>query len=297
MKIDLVVTYVDNANEDWQREYAKYCNTSLPTFFRTGRNALKYFLRGVSQNLPFINQVFLVVQNQSEVPDYVNRDIIRIVTHDEFIPEKYLPTFNCNVIEAFLYKIEGLSERFIYANDDIFVINRLCPFDFFVEHEAITYYEKLAIQRNKFAFYESIVMNSNELVLGISRGLSFEYGYVVQPHHTIRPYFKSLFEECIEQYFQKIEPKFTRFRSPINYNDYIVDLYQRKIGRERDLKLINNISIYNNVSDNELKVLLSKDSDTICILDHFQNIDIFENKILIDFFESKFSNVSKYEKI
>lgn len=295
MKIDLVVTYVDNANEDWQREYAKYCNTSLPTFFRTGKNALKYFLRGIHQNLPFINQVFLVVQNQSEVPNYVNREEVRVVTHEEFIPKKYLPTFNCNTIELFLYKIKGLSERFIYANDDVYAINPIGAEKFFIDDMAITCYEQLFLQKDKPTFYESIVMNSNELVLGTPHHKFFEDGYVIQPHHTIRPYFKSLFEECCTKYFDKIEGKTTRFRSPLNYNDYIVDLYQRKIGRAYDSKSIRNVCIYNNALDDELKALLGGDSDTICVLDHFKEVDIFENKILIDFFERKFPKESKYE--
>lgn len=295
MKIDLVVTYVDNTNEDWQKEYSKYCSTSLPTFFRTGKNALRYFLRGVDKNLTFVNQVFLVVQNQSEVPDYVNREEVRVVTHEEFIPKKYLPTFNSNTIELFLHRIEGLSERFIYANDDVYAITPISAEKFFIDDKAVTCYEQLPIQKDKPTFYESIVMNSNELVLGTPRHKFFEDGYVIRPHHTIRPYFKSLFEECCTKYCDKIEGKTTRFRSPLNFPPYIVDLYQKKVGRAIDNMTIRNICVQNNAVGDELKALLSQESDTLCIIDRYPDVDIFENDILIGFFEHKFPNKSKYE--
>ena len=293
--IDLVATYVDNKNEDWQSEFKKHSVLSLTTFFRTGKNALRYFLRGVHQNLPFINQVFLVVQNQSEVPDYVNRDTVRVVTHEEFIPKKHLPTFNCNTIELFLHRIEGLSERFIYANDDMYVINPISAEKFFIDDKAVTCYEQLPIQKDKPTFYESIVMNSNELVLESPRHKFFEDGYVIQPHHTIRPYIKSLFEECCTKYLSEIEAKTTRFRSPLNCNNYMVDLYQKKVGRAIDDMTIRNVCVLNNAVGDELKALLSQESDTLCIIDRYPDVDIFENDILIGFFEHKFPNKSKYE--
>uniref|UniRef100_A0A7S3VHJ2 Stealth protein CR2 conserved region 2 domain-containing protein n=1 Tax=Dunaliella tertiolecta TaxID=3047 RepID=A0A7S3VHJ2_DUNTE len=48
---------------------------------------------------------------------------ISFVDHTDFIPAEYLPTFSAPAIEANLHRIPGLSENFIYQNDDFFA----CP--------------------------------------------------------------------------------------------------------------------------------------------------------------------------
>jgi len=296
MYIDLVISYVDFQNEEWQRSHREYATFPNAKFFRTGNNALRYLLRSVDKHLSFINQVFLLVQNRSEVPDYVNCDMVRIVTHNEFIPKKYLPTFNSTTIETFLAEIPDLSERFIYMNDDIFILNKLSINDFFIEDMAVTYFHKLMFEGTRPTFFESIVINDNELVLQQSRRQIWENGYAIRPNHTLRPYFKTLYKECYKKYWDKVESCLSRFRTPLNYNLYIVDLYQRSIGREQNLMTVRNVGIYNNVSDEELKILLAKDADTICILDHFPDVDIYENALLQEFFKEKFPTHSKYEK-
>ena len=45
--------------------------------------------------------------------------------------EQYLPTFNSTSIESLLYRIPGLSDRFVYFNDDIFLIQPTKLSDFF----------------------------------------------------------------------------------------------------------------------------------------------------------------------
>lgn len=41
-----------------------------------------------------------------------------MIKHEDFIPSKYLPTFNINTIEMNFFRIPELSENFIYFNDD-----------------------------------------------------------------------------------------------------------------------------------------------------------------------------------
>lgn len=50
---------------------------------------------------------------------------------EEFVPEEYLPTFNSLVFEAFLHQIPGLSEHFIYMNDDTIITKPLNSSSFF----------------------------------------------------------------------------------------------------------------------------------------------------------------------
>ena len=51
--------------------------------------------------------------------------------------EDFLPTFNIRSIDAVLYKIKDLSEKFIYFNDDMFLIKKSRPNDWFINDKAV----------------------------------------------------------------------------------------------------------------------------------------------------------------
>ena len=56
---------------------------------------------------------------------------LKLVTHKEFIPKEYLPTYNSAAIELNLHRIEGLSENYLYFNDDVYLIRDSQPSDFY----------------------------------------------------------------------------------------------------------------------------------------------------------------------
>ena len=66
-------------------------------------------------------------------PSWLNvaNEKIVVVKHEDFIPKEYLPTFNSHTIELNLHRIKGLSEYFIYFNDDTFILDKLQEKDFF----------------------------------------------------------------------------------------------------------------------------------------------------------------------
>lgn len=86
---------------------------------------LRFCLRGITQNLPWIDRVFLVTAE--EIPPYINVEFpsLRIVRHDEFIDSHDLPTFNSLAIEANMHRIPGLRKHFVYFNDDFICIRPL----------------------------------------------------------------------------------------------------------------------------------------------------------------------------
>jgi Protein of unknown function (DUF3184). len=75
--------------------------------------------------------VFIATDNQVPAWLNLNHPVVRIVDHREFIPERFLPTFNSHVIEAYLHRIPGLSEQYIYLNDDVFLGRPAKKSDFF----------------------------------------------------------------------------------------------------------------------------------------------------------------------
>lgn len=87
------------------------------------------------------------------------------MNHKDYIPEEYLPTFSSHPIELNLHRIKGLSEQFVYFNDDTFIINAMQPEDFFKKGLPRDYCIETALVQddinNPFA---SILMNDAALV-------------------------------------------------------------------------------------------------------------------------------------
>ena len=125
--IDFVITWVDGSDPDWQREKQKYASHSReetlanPTARYRDWGFLPYWFRAVEKYAPWVHRVYFVTNGQR--PKWLNLQDEKLVfvTHEEFIPAEYLPTFCSDVIELNLWRINGLSEHFVYFNDDVFL--------------------------------------------------------------------------------------------------------------------------------------------------------------------------------
>jgi hypothetical protein len=85
----------------------------------------------VEKYAPWVNKVHFVTWGH--LPAWLNKDNpkLNIVNHKDFIPEEYLPLFNSRAIEININKIKGIADKFVYFNDDQFLINKVKPEDFF----------------------------------------------------------------------------------------------------------------------------------------------------------------------
>jgi hypothetical protein len=73
-----------------------------------------------------------------------------MVNHSDIIPQIFLPTYNSNVIDAYLYRIPGLSDVFLYFNDDVFLRSLVYPSDLFTpDHGLKLFVENLTIPVSK----------------------------------------------------------------------------------------------------------------------------------------------------
>src|SRR5690606_34630446 len=107
--------------------------------FRT-HDELRYSLRSLARYLPWVRSVYVVTAGQ--VPDWLRPDDrLRVVDHREILPAEALPTFNSQVIEAHLHRVDGLAEHFIYFNDDFFVARPLTKEHFFEPNGLIRVFE------------------------------------------------------------------------------------------------------------------------------------------------------------
>lgn len=134
-KIDFVVTWVDGTDPNWQAQKASFMSEEDRKMNDWSRyrdwDIFKYWFRSVEQYAPWVNKIFLITEGH--LPEWLdeNHEKLVVLKHSDYIPSKFLPTFNSNVIELNLHRIEDLSDEFVLFNDDTFINNKVKPEDFF----------------------------------------------------------------------------------------------------------------------------------------------------------------------
>ena len=139
--VDVVYTWVDSGDPAWREAHRRYSqehqvhNPSANNAERyVSREELRFSLRTLWMFAPFVRHIYLVTADQR--PPWLAEDDprVRIVSHREIFPDPArLPTFNSHAIEACLHRIPGLSENFLYFNDDVLVGRELRVDDFYTQ--------------------------------------------------------------------------------------------------------------------------------------------------------------------
>lgn len=143
-KVDLIITYVNYKDDKWKADYEKVAkvrvNDGMMERFRSF-GTLRYLLRGVAKYMDYIDRIILVVAYETQVPKWVNRNTVTVITHDKFIPATHLPTFNSCTIESSFHRIAGLNPYIIYSNDDIFPLMPSIIEDFYTQSLPNTHFK------------------------------------------------------------------------------------------------------------------------------------------------------------
>lgn len=149
-KIDIVFTWVNGSDpihkENLQKALHEYYSLetdslhflnitkhgeSVSSNRFSDHDELLYALRSLERYAPWINRVFIVTNGQ--VPAWLNltNPRVSVVTHKDIFPDSsHLPTFSSPAIESNIFRIPGLSKRFLYSNDDFFFLSTVSPNDF-----------------------------------------------------------------------------------------------------------------------------------------------------------------------
>lgn len=305
-EIDFVVTWVDGRDEAWRRERAAYrlkadgeddsADDSEERYRDWG--LLKYWFRGVEQFAPWVRRVHLITWGH--LPDWLNTECRRlhIVRHRDYIPQEYLPVFNSNVLEIHMHRIEGLSERFVYFNDDMFLIREASPEDFFkggLPCDMLAFQPVVANPRNPVM---SHLYLNNALVLSKyfdkrenvrkNPGNYFKPGYpplyfcynllelmfpLYTGFYTVHgpsPFLKSTFLELWEREEKALlETSKNRFRSSSDLTPYLFREWQKLSGNFCPRNVLRNFRYYN-LGENQaglLKTIQGQKCSQICIND------------------------------
>lgn len=134
-EIDWVFSWVNGDDPDWQKLFSEWkpgvqSDATDRSRFAT-RDDLRFALRSLDQFAPWIRKIF--VFTNCKPPAWLDEASERIVwvDHSEVIDAEYLPTFSSHAIETWIHRIEGLSEHFVYSNDDFFLTRMTTKSDFF----------------------------------------------------------------------------------------------------------------------------------------------------------------------
>ena len=143
-KIDAVITWVDGSDPKYKLKHQGFLE-KRDDFKKQYMQAeeIDFCVLSILKHAPFIRKIFIVTDGQApdliETKKHASLDKIKIVDHKEVFAglEDFLPTFNIRSIDAVLYKIKDLSEKFIYFNDDMFLIKKSRSNDWFIDDKAV----------------------------------------------------------------------------------------------------------------------------------------------------------------
>ena len=153
--IDIVYTWVDSTDSEWKQKKNKYKPEYIEEIRFPNEEKpdleLETSLLFTLTNLTWIRTVYIVTM-RPQIPQCLHKNKylkllhysnkIKIIHHDQLdIPL----TFNSNVIECYLHNIKGLSENFIYMNDDFYILKKV-PYSFFFS--SIGTYKKICTHYN-----------------------------------------------------------------------------------------------------------------------------------------------------
>ena len=214
-KVDAVYLWVDGSDPAWLAKKSSFDGdgpqdhgTSSSRF--VSRNELYFSLRSLLQHAAWINKIWVVTDGQTpELGELSDR--VTVIDHKEFIPAEYLPTFNSHTITANLHRIEGLTEHYLYLNDDIFFGRNLHPGIWFdtLGRSVIRYTRTLlsGVSANQKELIQ--IIRQNTVKLAQSRGLktttrSIQHG----PHPMQKTIMNKLWNEFSTEFDSMCRNKF-----------------------------------------------------------------------------------------
>lgn len=328
--IDFVITWVDGSDKKWRDKKKQYVSSSVDNdsdgeIRYRDYGLLKYWFRGVEKYASWVHKIFLVTDHQK--PDWLNNcEKVVIIDHTDFIPNEYLPTFNSNVIELFMNKIPGLSEHFVYFNDDMYIVANVNKDDFFVNGKPCDCFVYNAVSvRSDNNIIEHTILNNLELLakdfrkanlnrMGFSKIMNLRYGKSlfrsllllpwkgqtgIYNHHMPISYNKSVIDKVWEKYGSSlITTAENKFRTKLDYSHWVFRYYQL-FTFCFEPKSYRKTKVYSLQNDNNtfLDNIKKGKYQMVCINDDFEGLDKEKVKTdLVTFFESYLPKKSIFEK-
>lgn len=335
MNIDFVVLWLDYNDPKWQKDYAEYSPHSEfgkgSVRFRD-HDTFKYWFRAVENYAPWVHKVFLVTNGK--FPDWINKDCSKLVLveHADYIPKQLLPTFNACVIEIFLNRIPGLSEHFVYFNDDFYLNSPVKPEYYFKNglpcdnNKETCFNVPIYTKEDRFGICHSMltciglvnghfnrwktVLQSPKRWFGLHLGLKgilmscilakqrLFVGFT--NYHVEQAFLKSIFDETWEKEGNFMKDCCTRFRTDVSTSQYLFRYWQFASNkfypkkRSRAFFFLNNKDVIKDIE----RTMMEEKCKSFCLNDSafcsYEDYEYLKANLPL-LFEKKFPKKSSFE--
>ncbi len=238
--LDAVITWVDGRDEAQKKKIAFYIGKEdvgvspnvIPSRFDAS-GEIKYCLLSILKFAPFIRHIYIVTDGQRPdiepvISHYFPERLsdVRFVDHKELFKgfEYKLPVFNSRAIESMLWRIPGIAEKFVYFNDDFFIVKPLTPADW-IQDGKLVLRGKWSVAPVFHLLWHRVLMPARKrrasFHLGqwnAARKAGFIFRYFIFEH---TPYSVSrvIMEQFFEDHPELLEHNISyRFRHPDQFN-------------------------------------------------------------------------------
>lgn len=312
--IDIVYTWVDSADPEWQAariEWAKRQKIELQAAGNderyVNRDELKYSLRSVWLYAPFVRHIYIVTAGHH--PDWADtaNGKVFVVAHEDIFPDKTdLPTFNSHAIEACLHRIPGLSEHFLYFNDDVFLGR---------ETSVDTYFTKAGLMKSRLSPSGFTTVTRPDLSAIPTDWASYnaaqlmlqDFGILFDRRvkHVPMPLKRSLLAEIESRYSQAVaRTRSARFRSPedLSVPSMLAHYYGIATGRAVEWEGMPRESAYVDTGRRDFAIRLKaiqKDRPTFVCLNVTRHTDVSLRRqaaLLQQYLDARYPLPSPFEK-
>ncbi|AKP68433.1 hypothetical protein ABM34_07490 [Companilactobacillus ginsenosidimutans] len=325
-RIDFVVTWVNGNDERWISKKGKYLKQIRPVQSMNSNSRYRdfdifqYWFKGVERYASWVNKIYLITDEQ--VPHWLsnmNNEKIICLNHEDFIPKEYLPTFNSNVIELNLHRIEELSDRFVLFNDDMFINDFVQPTDFFKDGKPVDLYAESPIISTSGSVANTMVNNMEVInqnfskkefytnnfrkIFNLRLGSKLFRTLALLPsknfsgmwnNHLPVPYCKDIFTKIWNVIPEELNQScLHKFRTKSDYSHWLMrywqlasgnfELQKNNFGQVYELGTVSNESVKDEIIQGRHKTICLNDNDNVKDFDELQKVlrESFESKYII----------------
>ena len=240
MDIDFVITWVDMNDPKWRAEFAEYSgnkdNTKNGVSEARFRDYgfLKYWFRGVEKFAPWVSKIHFVTSGQK--PEWLDagNPKLNLVSHKDYIPARFLPTYNSVVIERYIHKIHIINR---IGTERFFKNGLPCDIAAFLYNPSWSQWYKRIKNNlriiNRHFDKKEVMARDHDKWFDKSYGSKARWNYILKPYgkfitlrtpHNAQPYLKSTFEEVWAVAGKELtETSANRFRA---LSDYTPELFR-----------------------------------------------------------------------
>ncbi|ENW05513.1 MULTISPECIES: Stealth CR1 domain-containing protein [Acinetobacter] len=268
--IDIVIAWVDGNDSKLKNKRRQFMNQSessnaLQDTRFASNDEIYFCIASILKFVPYCGKIYVVTDQQTpqwldqfEQQNLCEKGKIRLVDHTELFRghEFALPTFNSLSIETMLWNIQGISDYFIYLNDDFFFNQPSDQQDFLVDDRMVMYghWEINLVKKIKY-IVRKFVQN--------------KFGKVPQPSYTMA---QMLSADCLglSKYFEiHHRPHILSRVLLCNYFEKNMQQLQKQIGfKFRNIDQILPVGLSNHLAIKKDQAILKNDVEIAYLKDH-----------------------------